>query len=531
VVPNSERPCEVKRTRRSQTGVRTLIVLVACCAVIFWAGRVVWEYRDPVLADSRAIQARALSALQAPRATERVAAIRELERLHFAESALAIPSLTTILRDANSEVRIASAEALGGFGSRAVQSGSDHDAVRAAVTALIGLLKDPQPGVRIAAAKTIGSMTAAIPGIGGGPPVGPPPPGGKKLARVPAVTATTPIDTAAVIAALAEALGDQEAKVRSAAIVALAAIASTVDPPKALAVALKDESAENRGLTVRMLAEFQLGLDPWLQSLLWIAEHDDDPSVRAMSVYALNSRIRPPAVTAAAVGLLVPGLECRDAQVSVAVAPLLGRLGPDAVAAIPHLLCVLTEPKPIDEERARFGNDRQNLAWEAASALGRIAPGSASTEEVVKALTEVARAGPRTSQAAAASALSDFGPFAASAIPVLIQIVREAGPTHNVNEGIILWNRLASREEAAARTLSLIAPDTPTADEAVSGLVALLRSERAPNRAAALKALPPFGPKAAIAVPKIRELCEDPNLFVRQAAASALAVLDDESKP
>ena len=48
----------VKRKRPYQTGLRGLILMVACCAVIAWAGRVMWLNRNPALAEERAIEAR-----------------------------------------------------------------------------------------------------------------------------------------------------------------------------------------------------------------------------------------------------------------------------------------------------------------------------------------------------------------------------------------------------------------------------------------------------------------------------------------
>lgn len=154
---------KVKRMRPYQTGLRGLIVVVACWAVILWAGRVMWLYRDPDLAEERAIEARAFRTLGSRKATGRVAAIQDLGRLSFADNATAIRSLSALLRDENAEVRTASASALAEFGVRAVEAGSGGESVREAVRALFGSLKDPQPRVRVAAAITLGSISAARP--------------------------------------------------------------------------------------------------------------------------------------------------------------------------------------------------------------------------------------------------------------------------------------------------------------------------------------------------------------------------------
>jgi HEAT repeat protein len=521
-LPEAE-AANVNRSRRHANVVRGLIATFACVGVILWALRMVWEHRDPDLAEARKIQAAALAALQSHKATDRVAAIRDLERLRFADSAIAIRPLTAQLRDEDLEVRTAAVEAVGELGAKAVRNGSDGDAVRAAVKALIGLLKDSHPLVRIAAADALGSITAANPGAGARLATGPLARGGNKVASTPAAADATAVDTNAVIAALAETLGDREAKVRRAAIVGVAASGSPDDPPRAIAAGLEDESAENRVETVRALARFRRGLDWWIPSLLRIAEHDHDRSVREVCQNALTG-IEPRAVTAASVPVLIAGLASADPRVRMAVAELLGRVGPDAGAAVPALLRVLTEP--FDEEGTASEGEKANLAWAAALALGGIAPRSASTEMVSTALTELARSGHRVRQAPAAWALSDFGPAAAPAIPILIQMVREASANHAAASAVPSEGH-ATREESAARTLGLIAPGTPAADEVVSALVAALDSDRASTRVATIEALKRFGPKAAIALPKIRALRDDPDFHVKRVVEPALRAIEE----
>ena len=366
--PHGERLSEpgvarVTRTRRYLTGVRALCALVACCGVIVWAGRVVWEYRDPVRTESRAIQARALRALQSREATERVTAIRELQRLRFADDALAIRPLTAMLGDEDIEVRIASAEALGTFGTVAVENGSDDQAVDAAVRALIRLLKDPHPNVRFTVVNTLGSIACARPGAGVRAPPGPPPP-----AAAP-VAGATAVDMRGAIAALTGALGDPEAKVRGAAVRSLAAAAlavsgSMAEPPRAIRAILEDESAENRRETLIFLVQFQRGLDSWIPSLLRMAEHDADRSVRERCVtgVAVDPVVRAVAFAEIVLALIVGFGEPRFRDVRDAAATLVGRFGSEADEAIPALLGFFTAA--IDDEVTK-----------AAATRGRTRPG------------------------------------------------------------------------------------------------------------------------------------------------------------
>jgi HEAT repeat protein len=475
-----------KRASRYQTGVRTLVALVACCALIFWAWRRVRESSDPTLAEAQFIQARAIRALDSPRSSDQIAAIHELERLHLVDSAVAVRALTALLADSDYAVRLATAEAIGSLGASTAKAGSDVDGIGAAVAALINILKDQAPGIRVAAASSLGAIGSAN--------------------RRRSDSANE-----AVIAALTKALEDKEATVRLAAVVALATASSgAARPPKALAGMLTDKSAEIRRRTVELLwREFPRGLDSWIPSLLQMAEHDEDPGVRQWCFGALTW-IKPPAITPAVIPLLIAKLESRDQRVRSAIAALLSQFGAESEDAIPALLRNLKER--IDEKNAESD---EAADWPAASALGRIAPGSASSAEVVAVLTEIVRSGPRIRQGPAAWALGKFGPAAAPAIPGLIRMVRENAQT---GQGI------------AAIALGLIAPETPAADEAVAVLVPLLNSKSSDVRAAALESLSQFGPKSAVALTRIRELRKEDG-YIRRLAEKALAAIETETKP
>jgi HEAT repeat protein len=79
--------------------------------------------------------------------------------------------------------------------------------------------------------------------------------------------------------------------------------------------------------------------------------------------------------------------------------------------------------------------------------------------------------------------------------------------------------------------LGRIAPDTPSADQAVAALLPVLQSKVWLSRAKAIEALRQFGPKAAAAIPGIRALKDDRNAEVRDAAAKALSAIENKSAP
>ena len=82
-----------KPVRRLQTNVRALIALVACCGAILWAWRNVSQNNDPVRAEVRSVQNRAIAALQSGKPADRLAAIVELQRLWSPDSSIAFAPL------------------------------------------------------------------------------------------------------------------------------------------------------------------------------------------------------------------------------------------------------------------------------------------------------------------------------------------------------------------------------------------------------------------------------------------------------
>jgi HEAT repeat protein len=476
----SESKAEPKTGRRLQTGVRTLIVLVASCGIIFWAARSLWESQHPAYGAALGLRARSPS--------DRVDAIRLLVQTGIGDTEVAIPPLVATLRDPEPEVRVGACEALGQLVCGAVKPGPSADAVRAASSALIGSLKDPKPDVRIAALKALDAIVSFTGSAGS-------------------------IDRDRVFVAASEMLGDPDADVRIAALGALGSTARkvTTAPPAALTANLADESAGVRTAAIGALACFQRDLDRWIPSVFEVLEREDDSRVRNASMNAL-SQLRPPTYSAAALPALVKALSSRYRDIRSCAARLLEVLGRDARPAIPNLIKTMSEP--IDS--AGKENPFSDHAWAAALALSKIAPGAPSAGEVIDVLTELVRTGHPFRRSAAAVVLGEFGPAAVGAVPALINEVRENVPT-----------KAAFADGAwAATALGAIAPGTPMADVALSTMIGSLQAESEYTRKGAATALTRFGPKAAVAVPRLRALVNDPDIGVRAAAARALTALD-----
>ncbi|WZP00992.1 sister chromatid cohesion protein PDS5 [Isosphaeraceae bacterium EP7] len=533
-----------RKGRRARQGVRTLVVLVACCGAVLWAWRHLSENNDPVLIEARAIQKQAIGALQSGEPTERVTAIVALERLNAGDSSVAIHPLIAALEDHVSDVRLAAVEALGSIGSSLAESGSGRESLRDAVTSLIRRLEDSDPAVRLATVNALGSVgscalksksrsgdeivqpaaTALIRRLGdSNPDVRSRTATNLGLITSPrfVIGATPLIDRKAVIHALIGRLDDPDSGVRLAVIQAISSLPDeNGDPHRELAESLKDQESKIRRAAVSGLSPYRQGLDPWVPILLRLAENDPDPSMRDHCLTMLSFAFKSPAVTPNVIPVLMPSLKSADAKVRSQVVRLLGEFKAYSAGAIPELVRILNEP--FDPQSAPYRGPFNNLepASEAASALGQIAPRTAKAKEVIAALIEVVRSGPISRRGWAAVALGQFGPAAEEAVPALIGLLEDSSHANSFE-----------RQESAAMALGMIAPGKPSSDRAIAALRPVLQSGNWNSCLRAVEALGLFGPKAAAAIPAIREMKTHRSGAVKNAAANALLSIEDESTP
>jgi HEAT repeat protein len=338
---------------------------------------------------------------------------------------------------------------------------------------------------------------------------------------------TEDTDVPGVIDALVGAMEDADADVRSTALESLGMVASEVRGRPARTSA-EQEATEQRveialrtltggfsdpDPTVRASAAWGLGwfgkragLDPPPE--LFAALGDESAHVRQAALKALDAVQPTPAVVPSLIGLL----KSRDRQVRFQAAELLGRVGPEAESAVPALLETLKEPLDMDERKRN-----RSFAWEwdpacaAAKALGRVA----SSEEVISRLAQMLSSDIDERIGFAAEGLGNMGPRADAALPALIAAY----------DKVLGSERHQIDQIARSKALARIAPKSGSAPAAVAILARALDSQDWQVRVGAALSLRSFGADAAVAIPRLSALKQDPVPEIRDAATAALAAI------
>jgi HEAT repeat protein len=356
----------------------------------------------------------------------------------------------------------------------------------------------------------------------------------------------------------------------------------------AIAKALEDAAPESRTQAAGAIAHYGAVADRFFPALIHHAEHDPDEQVRSMccGVITLQSNPLPAQVTPAIIPVLTEALSSPDERLRRSVCQLLRQFGPAARPVIPALIRALQSPaqkKGYGDDRAAAAETLSQLAPgtpEAAEVIAALAKvlrpeeteltravasalgsfGASSTlavPEMARTLREAVqrkRPLPAAWLAVALSRIDSRSPVAVDAVPALVEALgsRYGGQFHSdaadalirfgpaaadaVPELIALLKRSGRRgrgtpadRAVAARALGQIAPGTPQADLAVSGLIqAVQEVQRWPGdegNVEVIEVLARFGPKAAGATPHLRELAKIPRLS--EAARKALSAIEN----
>jgi HEAT repeat protein len=227
----------------------------------------------------------------------------------------------------------------------------------------------------------------------------------------------------------------------------------------ALAELIQKTSPNRSAAAVTALGEFGPAAESAVTALIRASSFAGSPDV----IKALVQIAAGPNSAAKAIAGLGAVVRTGSPDMQWDAADALARFGPAAESAVPDLILAM-------EETGREKPGR--VTWRAAVALGRIAPRTKSAGEAIAAVTRLLRIRPDNEglRIVAADALADFGPAAASAIPDLIQVLKESSGDRGVDRQLL---------SSAARALVRIAPGTPSNDKAMRVLTEALPRLRA----------------------------------------------------
>jgi HEAT repeat protein len=324
--------------------VRLLIALVICAAVVAWAGRVVWETRNPAVAAARNLRSSDQS--------QRLEAVQEVSVQGLTNPRDGIPALIEALADKDEKVRVAAAKAVGFVSSYSLRSNANADVVKEAAIALRASLKDSAPTVRIESARSLGILGGigfAIPrrGVSAEPGKG-------------GLAGKSPVDAHVLADLFQELAGDSDAGARLLAWQGLGVVGTKlkIEMPQKLMAGLETEPSENREVAVKALTEYGPAAAttvPVLIKFLKEAAASKDRAKEAESVARALGRIAPGTATASeAVTSLTQALQSESPLTRVAAVQALERLGPpNAASAIPKVKALENDPDSKVREAAK----------------------------------------------------------------------------------------------------------------------------------------------------------------------------------
>ena len=383
-----------------------------------------------------------------------------------------VPLLVELLKDNDAGVRQSAAWALGQVGCEA----------KTTVPLLTGLLKDRH--VRLAAAHVLGSM------------------GPEARTAIPALTELLNEKNEAVQEVAARTLGYIGPEARTAV--------------PALCEVLKGKSESARRAAAKTLGEIGQRADLVVPALSNVLQ---DKQVRDAALDALGG-FGPEAKTA--VPALIELLKENDNDRWKAE-KVLGRIGPEAKAAVPalaNLLRLKSEPELYDVLRT----------------LGKIGP---DARTAVPAIVQLLKSKDDYGRELAVTTLREIGPDSRDAVPALIELVAKE----------LSWNtfltleRIGPEAKAAIPAMAKILKQDnqfrPAAalvlgsigSASIPSLVTLLKDKDEGVQRWAIWALGEMGQEAKTAVPTITELAKSNNLSVRRAVARTLGRIGREARP
>jgi HEAT repeat protein len=241
----------------------------------------------------------------------------------------------------------------------------------------------------------------------------------------------------------------------------------------------------------------------------WFRPNTD---VRLKKVAALGEKGK------AAVPELIEALHDDDVKVRTAAGGALGRMGPDALAAVPTL-------RDGQDENVWMAAVLQQMGEPAAVALGESLkdPNPIVRFNAARALQHV---GPHTKAAlpALTAALGDRDPEVREAVYVAL---RQIGP--EAREALVQAFRQEGKAYSRAEVIGALGKFGPEAEAAIPDLEAALGDDSL--RLAAIQTLGTIGPAAKTTLPALEKAFKDKDPNIRRAALEAMGWIGQDSLP
>lgn len=459
VIPTTGRsspgPPANRRRMASRFNVQAILVLVACAAALLWALRKISDDLSPV----RDIARRVEYDMEIDRET----AIETLTYASGTEIDVALPALIKLQDNVGPADRGRLLSAIASLleerlspSAPASSKPAPEVAAREALSVLDVLddaLKSPEGATRVGAARSLRRILS---------------PDAILAVLVPGPGSPRTIDVDELMRVLETAVSDPQIEVRIDSVTALGYLAVALDrePPSALRQALKDPSRAVQSSSAVAVSRFRMGIEPCLPDLFRFMT--DVRPVEEKGSLQFNQAISEcysgltqanAQPTVSALPVLTDALFSPSGDVRAVAAVLLGRIGPDAAAAVPELVQTLRrtlDPAYHSGKSAPNPWERREIA---AAIQKTIPDGPILQREVVPILVEALQQGDLAyARWDGIEALKRLGPVAEPAIPVLIDVMER------------LPRDQRSLSEAVARAIVQIARGTPSADRARAAL-------------------------------------------------------------
>jgi HEAT repeat protein len=483
-------------------------VVVALIGVILGLRVLTWVWAESEKPLRPPTTSELIDQAQSGDTAERRAAVLGLSRERTSDLVAVVLALIGALADPEASVRNDAAVALGQYLVAVSKDGGQASIVlaRAGASSLIKVLKeDHDSSVRASAAFAVTSLLRGL-----------------KECRINSGESMPgdSIDPRTTIKALGEVL-ERDPAARPALLFCFHDLGPIDGPaPSVVLDALDDPERVMRVEALKAVAQFTRDNDNAVSALLReVDSYRGDPFYRRTTYnYQLREIAERLRTTTAIVPQLMIALESDNPDVRSIAALLLGGLGQRARSAAPSL--IVTTTAMIRSASRAGAHAEDSLFSDLASALVEVA----SPDEAVPVLSEVLGPDRPAMAARAARCLGKLGAKGGSAVPHLLKAFKAAGDSTTALED-------GEYAHAILRSLWDIVPNASlpksTVDEVIGVMSSSLDFPQGFNRRTAADALGDFGPRAAVALPRLHALVDSEKAGeVREAAAKAITKIE-----